>query len=230
MVRALKAVLAIFAVVGLHQAVVAANGSSMPASAGPSASPPAATPEDMAREAYNNGIGHKDKGVKFEVDAEKQSAKDREKTLSKAQDEFGKALKDFKHAADLMPNMPQPYNGMGFALRKTGDATKSLEMYDKALQIAPGFPDAMEYRGEAYLALNKVDQVKDAYLALFATDREQAGQLMKAMTAWVAKHQADAAGVDPGVVSSLDSWIKERSKISTLTANMGLRNNQSIWR
>jgi tetratricopeptide (TPR) repeat protein len=230
MFRALKAVLAMFVAVGLYQVALAANGSPMPAAPGPSASAPSMTPEDLARDAYNSGLGHKDKGVKYELDAEKQSAKDRDKTLSKAKDEYGKALKDFKHAADLMPAAPQPYNGMGFALRKTGDAAKALEMYDKALQIAPGFPDAMEYRGEAYLALDKIDQAKEAYLALFATDREQADQLMKAMTAWVAKHQADAAGVDPGAVSSLDSWIKERSKLATLTANMSLKSNQSIWR
>jgi hypothetical protein len=41
---------------------------------------------------------------------------------------------------------------MGFALRKTGEPVKALEMYDKALALAPGFPDALEYRGEAYLA------------------------------------------------------------------------------
>jgi tetratricopeptide (TPR) repeat protein len=230
MSRALRVVLAMFVAVGLYQVAVGANGSSMPAPGpGPSAAAPARTPEDMARDAYNSGIEHKDKGVKYEADALKLTAKDREKTLSKAKDEFAKALKDFKRAADLVPSAPQPYNGMGFALRKTGDPAKALEMYDKALQIAPGFPDAMEYRGEAYLALNKIDQAKEAYLALFATDRAQADQLMTAMTAWVAARQAEPAGVDPGVVSSLDSWIKERSKLATLTASMGLKSNQSIW-
>ncbi len=230
MFRVLKAVLAMFVAVGLYQVAVAANGSPMPAPSMGGAAAPAKTPEDMARDAYNSGIEHKDKGVKYEMDAEKQTAKDREKTLNKAKDEYGKALKDFKRAADLVPTAPQPYNGMGFALRKTGDAAKALEMYDKALQIAPGFPDAMEYRGEAYLALNKIDEAKQSYLALFASDRTQADQLMKAMEAWVASHQAQPAGVDPGLVSSLDSWIKERSKLSTLTANMGLKSNQSIWK
>ena len=89
---------------------------------------------------------------------------------------------------------------MGFAYRKTGDYAKALEMYDKALALQPGFPDAIEYRGEAYLGLNRIDDAKQAYLELFASDRKQADILMKAMTDWVAERHTDPAGVDPGGV------------------------------
>ena len=64
---------------------------------------------------------------------------------------------------------------MGFAYRKTGDYAKALEMYDKALALQPGFPDAIEYRGEAYLALNRIDDAKQAYLECSAS-RPQAGR------------------------------------------------------
>ena len=116
---------------------------------------------------------------------------------------------------------------MGYTLRKTGDAAKALEMYDKALQMAPGFPDAIEYRGEAYLALGRVDDAKASYLTLFAKDRTQADLLMAAMKAFVAK---PAAGVDPAAVTALDGWIKERTKIATVTADMGLRSNRTVWK
>ena len=53
---------------------------------------------------------------------------------------------------------------------------------------------------------------------------------MKAMTAWVAKRQTDPAGVDPGVVSAFDPWIKERAKVAALTVNMSLASNHSAWR
>jgi len=235
MIRSWKFSFALAAAVAAAQAAslvnvpLQANGSSMPMpSAG--ASMPAPTPEQMARDAYNSGIGHKDKGLKYEADAEKQAAKDQEKTLAKAKDEFGKALKDFEKATKLVPDLYQAYNGLGFSYRKTGDYTKALENYHKALALAPGFPDAMEYRGEAYLGLNRVDDAKQAYLDLFAKDRTQADQLMKAMGAWVAKRQADPSGVDPAVVSAFDSWIKERTKVATLTASMGLTNHESIWK
>ena len=228
--RVLKLTLLLGAAVGLYQAVALANGSAMPSAPMSSASAPSMTPLDMAREAYNSGISHKNKAAKFEDDAEKQAAKDRDKTMLKAKDEYGKALKDFKKAADLVPELYQAYNGMGFAYRKTGDYTKALEMYDKALQLAPDFPDAIEYRGEAFLALNRIEDAKKAYLSLFAKDRAQADQLMKAMQTWVGKRQADPAGVDPAAVSSLDSWIKERATIASVTVEMGLSSNQSAWK
>ena len=67
MFRVLKAVLAMFVAVGLYQVAVAANGSPMPAPSMGGAAAPAKTPEDMARDAYNSGIEHKDKGVKIET-------------------------------------------------------------------------------------------------------------------------------------------------------------------
>jgi tetratricopeptide (TPR) repeat protein len=229
MSRVFTIVLAAAAAAAINQAAVRANGSAAPAPSGGGPSMPVMTPEQVAVQAYNSGIGHKNKGLKLEADAEK-ATKDREKMLGKAKDEYSKALKDFKKALDLKPDAYQAFNGMGFALRKTGDAAKALEMYDKALALAPGFPDALEYRGEAYLALNRMDDAKAAYLELFGKDREQAAQLMKAMTDWVAKRQSDPAGVDPATVTAFDTWIKERAKMAAITTNMGLASNQSVWR
>jgi tetratricopeptide (TPR) repeat protein len=228
MSRVFAFVFVVAAAAAVHQAAVGANGAAAPAPA-PSASMPSLTPEQRAVASYNSGIGHKNKGLKFETDAAKAS-KDREKILAKAKDEYGKALKDFKKALELKPDAYQAFNGMGFALRKTGEPAKALEMYEKALTLAPGFPDAIEYRGEAFLALNRIDDAKAAYLELFAKDRELAGQLMKAMNDWVAKHQSEPAGVDPGVVGELDGWIKERAKVASLTVSMGLASNHAAWR
>lgn len=192
-----------------------ANGRSMPSS---SPSMRELTPEDMARSSYNSGIGHKDKAVR----AEKSDPK-------KARGEFEKALKDFKRATELVPNLYQAYNGMGFAYRKLGDYTKALEMYDTALQMAPGFPDALEYRGEAYLALNRIDDAKQAYLELFASDRAQADILMKAMGEWVAQRKMDSAGIDPAAVSAFEGWIKERAALAGQTVSMGLTPAHTAW-
>jgi tetratricopeptide (TPR) repeat protein len=231
MSRVFAVVLTVAAAAAIQQTAVRANGSSMPSapSGGSSSSMPVVTPEQLAAQAYNSGISHKNKGLKLEADAEK-ATKDKEKILGKAKDEYGKALKDFKKALDLKPDAYQAFNGMGFALRKTGEPAKALEMYDKALALAPGFPDALEYRGEAYLALNRIDDAKAAYLDLFAKDREQAAQLMKVMTEWVAKRQADPAGVDPAAVAAFDTWIKDRAKLAALTVNMSLASNHSAWR
>ena len=95
-------------------------------------------------------------------------------------------------------------------------------MYEKALALKPGFPDALEYRAEAYLGLNRVEDAKQAYLEVLAADRKQADTLIDAMKTWIEQRKANPAGVDPAVVSGLESWIKERSAIAQQTAAMGL--------
>src|SRR4029453_4210184 len=143
MFRMLKPVVALAALVALAQAGTIASGSRAP-----SPSTPTMSPEEVAVQAYNSGIDHRDKAAKFELQASSAAAKDRDKILDKAKKEYTSALKEFKRATDNSPKMYQAFNGMGFAYRKTGDYTKALEMYDKALVLQPGFPDALEYRGE----------------------------------------------------------------------------------
>ena len=222
--RMWKAGVLLAVTVAWYQVGAGASGSSIPAPSSPSSGPsaPMMSPEEMARGSYNSGIDHKDKGLKLELKAATETAKDQSKDLSKAKSEYEKALKDFKRAADLVPGLYQAYNGMGFAYRKTGDYAKALEMYDKALALKPGFPDAIEYRGEAYLGLNRVDDAKQAYLEILAADRKQADTLMAAMQKWIADKKTNPAGVDPAVVSGLETWLKERGEIAKETMAMGM--------
>ena len=227
MSRHVKVILVLTAALGLYQVAASATASAI-GSSSPTMKP--RTPEEMARDYYNSGVRHKDKGKQLEERADTQvfkDEKDHEKYEAKIKDEFTSALKDFKKAAELDPSLPQAFNGMGYAYRKTGDATQALAMYDKALQMAPGFPDAVEYRGEAYLALARIDDAERAYMSLLASDRPQADLLMKAMAAWVAK---PPAGIDPDTLSAFTAWISERAKIASTTADMGLRSNQSVWK
>jgi tetratricopeptide (TPR) repeat protein len=228
MKRTFRAFVLLGASVGLYQALALASGSAMsaPASSGPSS--PSRTPEEMAIASYNSGIEHKDKGIQIEASASATTdLKERAKVADKAKKEYEKALKDFKSAASNVPDMYQAYNGMGFSYRKTGDYVKALEMYDKALKLKPGFPDAIEYRGEAYLGLNRIDDAKQAYLEVLAADRKQADTLMAAMKTWIQDHKTTPAGVDAATVDGLEKWIGERSEIAKETAPMGLSHGPS---
>jgi tetratricopeptide (TPR) repeat protein len=227
MSRRWQAALLLAALVGTYQVAARASSSSMPASAGPAAR--TLTPEERAVESYNSGIAHRDKGLKSEQKAAAAPDADRAKDQQKALDEYQKALKDFSRASELNPQLFQAYNGMGFAYRKAGDFAKALEMYDKALQMAPGFPDAIEYRAEAFLALNRMEDAKQAYLALFASDRHQADILMTAMTDWIARRRADAAGVDPAALTAFESWVKERGALANDTVQMAISQHRSTW-
>ena len=228
MKRTVRALVLLGASVGLYQALALASGSAVPAPAASGPSAPVRTPEEMAIESYNNGIEHKDKGIKIEASAATTAdLKERAKAADKARKEYEKALKDFKSAADRNPQMYQAYNGMGFSYRKTGDYTKALEMYDKALALKPGFPDAIEYRGEAYLGLNRIDDAKKAYLEVLASDRKQADILMSAMKVWIQDHKTTPAGVDAATVDGLEKWIGERTELAKDTAAMGLSHGPS---
>lgn len=228
MSRTFKGVLLLGAAFACYQAVALASGSSLPAaSSAPSAT---MTPEERAVEAYNNGIEHKDKGKKFEEQAAAKQGNDAEKLMSKARGEFEKSLKDFKNAAQNSPKLFQAYNGMGYAYRKTGDYATALSTYDKAIEMAPGFySEAIEYRAEAYLSLNRIDDAKKAYLDLFAADRKQADLLMVAMKDWVGKRQADAAGVDAAVVADFSKWVGERNDMAKQSELMALSSTHSGW-
>jgi tetratricopeptide (TPR) repeat protein len=214
--RIWKAGVLLTAAVAIWPLNLGASGRSMPSSS--SSSMREMTPEEMARDVYNSGIRHKDNGLKNEA-----------KNPQKAKSEYEKALKDFQRATELVPNLFQAYSGMGFAYRKTGNYDKALEMYGTALQMAPGFPDAIEYRGEAYLALNRIDDAKQAYMELFASDRQQADALMKAMGDWVTRRKAEPAGMDPAALTVFEGWMKERAALAGQTVSMGLTPVHTAW-
>ena len=232
MLRRFKIALVLAAGVGLSQAGVLASGSSAPsAPSGGSPSMRSMTPEERAVEAYRSGDEHRVKGKKLDEEAASKKGTDAEKALAKSRSEFEKSIKDFKNASKLNPKLPQPYNGMGYAYRKMGDYTTALEMYDQAIKLAQPdfFPEAVEYRAEAYLALNRLDDARQAYLDLFAADRKQADILMAAMKTWIASHKAEPAGVSPDAVSTLEKWIGERDGLAKQTRLMGVSTKYAGW-
>ncbi len=83
--------------------------------------------------------------------------------------------------------MHEAWNYLGYTHRKLGDYQAALTAYDRALNLKPGYPEAIEYRGHAYLGLNRLEDAKQAYLTLFAGNRQLAAQLLAAHagTGWV---------------------------------------------
>ncbi len=87
--------------------------------------------------------------------------------------------------------MYEAWNYLGYAHRKLGDYQAALTAYDRTLNLKPGYPEAIEYRGHAYLGLNRLEDAKQAYLALFADNRKLASQLLAGMQAWVGEHRGN---------------------------------------
>jgi tetratricopeptide (TPR) repeat protein len=190
-----------------------------------------ASPEQQARDLYNDGVGYVRKADKADVDAAQASdAGKKERAMRESHDRYASALGKFQNSLQLDPQRYEAWNYVGYTSRKLGHYDDALLAYDKALALKPGYPDAIEYRGEAYLAVNRLDDAKQAYLDLFAANRALAAKLLTAMKGWVATQRAAPAGDNATRIDELDKWIQERAQIAGQTASLTRAGAASAWR
>jgi len=181
------------------------------------------TPEEMAKASYNSGVHTLKKAEDYESDAAKASKPEkRAKALDKAHEYYSKALEQFIDAVSQQPKMYQAWNYIGFANRHLGNYDAALSAYAKALELNPAYPEAIEYRGEAYLGLNKIDEAKEAYMTLFRDSRSLADELMTAMRRWTDARRTDAQGLAPEDVEAFSKWMDERAGIAAQTASLAV--------
>lgn len=108
--------------------------------------------------------------------------------------------------------MHEAYTYVGYANRKLGNHAKALEAYEQALRIFPDYPYAIEYQGQAFLGLNRIEEARFNYLRLYALNKGQAAKLLVAMRAWVAANASTGLeGVDVG---EFTEWVARRSELT----------------
>jgi tetratricopeptide (TPR) repeat protein len=206
-------------ILGVTQQVLAAGGGGGGSPMPTMDMPARQTPEELAQQDYNSGVTYLKEAAKQEVkQAEAKDTKAADKAKEKAFKAYERALKNFSRAAQRMPSMHDAWNYIGYTQRHLGDYKASLAAYAKALELKPNYPEAIEYRGEAFLGLNALDDAKQAYMSLYRTSRPLADQLLTAMKAWVAKRKANPEGVDAATVDSFAAWVDDRSKVASQTA------------
>jgi tetratricopeptide (TPR) repeat protein len=187
------------------------------------------TPEDEAKAAYSQGV----RAVK-QADRQEQAARDAtdEKKIAKARErarkQYTAARSYFARTVRLEPGMHEAWNYVGYTSRKLGEYDVALAAYDRALQINPTYAEAIEYRGEAYLGLHRIEDAKGAYMHLFRDARALADQLMVAMQRWVAARRADAA-VPAAELDAFAQWLDERMNIARQTAALAVDGAVSRW-
>jgi tetratricopeptide (TPR) repeat protein len=137
---------------------------------------------------------------------------------------YTKARAKFDEATRADPKLAQAWNGLGYSSRKLGDYKAALVAYDKAIELRPGYPEATEYRGEAYLGMNRIEDAKQAYLDLFASNRELADKLLASMKAWIG-----SPGKKKGDVADLTEFVEERTKIASQTASLTREATTQGW-
>src|SRR5262249_25109433 len=163
-------------------------------------------------------LKHRDKAMDYLKEADKAgSEKEKNKLVEKANKEFEKAIEQFREATKMNPQFYQASSDLGFALRKTGEYALALESYNRALSLAANYTPATEYRAEAYLGLDKIDEAKEAYMQLFTGDRARADELMGAMKGWVEKRKAEPGKLAPEAIQDFSGWVSQREEIARQT-------------
>jgi tetratricopeptide (TPR) repeat protein len=179
------------------------------------------SPQEQARLSYNSGVKKLKDAAEYEADAAKATdPKKIAKANEKAQKSYEKAYKEFAHATEKMPTMHEAWNYVGFTQRHLGHYEQALVAYAKALELKPNYPEALEYRGEAFLGVNAIDDAKQTYLALYRTSPPLANQLMTAMHVWLDQRRKDPTGVEEPTLDGFASWIKEREAIAGQSASL----------
>ena len=83
------------------------------------------------------------------------------------------------------------------------------------MRIDSTLATARENRGEALLALNRVDEAKQTYVDLFPTKKALASLLLHQMQHWIAEQRyAAQPAEDTGSLDAFQEWVQERSHIA----------------
>jgi len=224
-----RLVLASCVLVSAVPAAWAAGGS--PMSMPSMSTPREQSPEDQAKSAYNDGVRDVRKADRFDASATQLSdPKKKEKALHEAHDHYAASLTKFMQAAKLDPDMHEAWNYVGYTNRKLGNYDIALAAYERALALHPGYPEALEYRGEAFLALNRISDAQQSYLDLFAVNRGLADRLLTTMKSWIDGQRTATSGADATSVDALDKWVQERVQIASQTAALTREGAASTWR
>src|SRR5256884_7043558 len=130
------------------------GGGGMPS---PPPMPREQTPQQKARDAYNDGVHRVKKADKAQAAAAQATdAGKKDKAAHEARDRYAEALARFQEATGLDPQLPEAWNYVGYTSPKLGHYWETLWAFDKALTLKPGYTAAPEYRGAAYLWLNRL--------------------------------------------------------------------------
>ncbi len=119
---------------------------------------------------------------------------------------FARARDKFRMAATADPKMKEAWNMLGFTSRMLGDYEESFKAYDKALALAPDYPEAIEYRAELFLLTGRLAEAKDAYAWLLKSTPSYAVVLKTSMKDWV-KDKKATPGVADADRAEFAAWV-----------------------
>jgi len=106
--------------------------------------------------------------------------------LSNAGDWSGAESK-FRLAIRADRKIPEAWNGLGHALKRQQRYDAALVAYDEALKLRPDYPQALEYLGETYVELGRLDDARNVLARLEKLDAPMADRLAKSIAGETSK-------------------------------------------
>ena len=188
------------------------------------------TPEDRAQAAFRQGVrAVKQADKQANAAAEAPNEAKRAKARERARRDYEKAREAFTATVQQAPQNHDAWNYLGYASRKLGHYNDSLAAYDEALRLKADFAEAIEYRAETYLALDRLEDAKGEYMKLFRDARPMADQLMAAMQRWIAQRRSDPGALTAADIDAFAQWVEERAQIAQQTASLAVGGVQPGW-
>ena len=177
--------------------------------------PAADKPDAAAKKAFDAGVKSLNRAREFEEVAAKATNPDKKAgAMDKVGDAYNRALDQFTEALSNQGNMVDAWNYAGYVHLRLGAYGESIDDYNHTLALKPDLLEAVEHRAEAYMACDRLDEAKAAYMNLFNHARPLADRLMASMQKWLESHRAAAKGMRASDIDSFDKWIQERDGIA----------------
>jgi tetratricopeptide (TPR) repeat protein len=184
------------------------------------ATPIEVKPDKAAAKAYAAGTKTMAKVHELEELVAKSTDSDKKgKAQDKLDDAYGKGLDQFTEVLRNKNDMYQAWAQVGYIHFRLGAYREAVDDYNHALALNPDLIEAIAYRGEAYLGVDRLEDAKAAYMDLFFHARPLADQMMVLMQAWLQSHRVAANGVRPRDIDAFDKWLQERDAIAKTTAS-----------
>jgi len=176
-------------------------------------------PDVAAKKAFTAAMKALNKAKELQAMADAApNADKRAKALEKMGDDYNKALDLFTEALSNKGDMVEAWDNVGYVHLRLGAYAEAVDDYNHVLALKPDLLEAVAHRAEANLALDRLEDVKVAYMELFTHAPTLADQLMLAMHKWLGEHRDDTRGMRPADVAAFDKWLQARDTVAQQSA------------
>ena len=174
----------------------------------------------VAMKFFNAGMKSLAKVREYEEESAKATTEDKKGALrDKIDDGYGRALDQFTEALRNDSTLADAWNNVGYVHLKLGAFNEAIDDYNHVLAVKPDLLEAIEHRGEAFMAMDRLEDAQASYMDLYNHSRPLADQLMASMEKWLESHRTSPNGMRAADIDAFGKWVAEREGIAKQSAS-----------